>query len=167
MTDDPLRPESQQADGPADSQPSSTSEPRWWQRVVPVTALALGLAAAVAFLPGMDDEVELSTQRSAEPFVELFMITRPVSFCAKGRPKVRFRLQSHLTEVEELTYVVATDPKGRGKVHRKVGRVSLAPGDAQSRQLRIAAPVGGDYTVTVRLRGRPEMLRVHCAGGRS
>lgn len=165
MTDDELSPEQPEADAPAG--PPGTTPPRWWQRVVPVAALALALATAVAFLPGMDDEVELTTRRSAQPFVELFMLTRPARFCTPGRATVRFRLQSHLTRTEELTYVVATDPAGRGKVHRNVGRVTITPGEARSRQVRVVAPAGGHFTVTVRLRGRPEMLRVHCAGGRS
>jgi hypothetical protein len=137
--------------------------PRWWQRVVPVAGLALVMAAVAAFaLPGLDDELELSTSRQPQPFVELSLSGPPAKLCAGDEAaRVRFRVKSHLKERRRIGYIVTVRAKGR-EVSRKAARIRVGPGRARSVRTRAAAPAGAPYTVTVNLRHRPETVRVHC-----
>jgi hypothetical protein len=151
---------------PADPTPDEgTRAPRWWQRVVPVAGLALAMAATAAFaLPGLDDQLELSTSRQPQPFVELSLSGPPAKLCAGGEAaRVRFRVTSHLQELRRIGYTVSVSANGR-EVSRKAARIRIAPGRARSVRTRTAAPTAAPYTVTVNLRHRPETVRVHCAG---
>lgn len=138
--------------------------PRWWQRAVVVGGAAvIALTVAVTAVPGLADEVEVSTTRSAQPFVELFLTAPPKRACTQGT--VRFRVRSHLEEPTALRYVVAVITKS-DRV-RWPGEMNIEPDGERSARVRIPARIGDRYDVTVRLQGRPEMLRVHCGGGAS
>ena len=144
------------------------SEPRWWQRALPATVLA-GIAAtvAVATVPGLSDEIKLSTSRTPQPFVELFLGAPTDGACASDQPRLRFRVQSHLLDQQELTGTIAVDPEGAGQTVLTTGTLLIAPGEEKIRDVPIAAPASGAYTVTLSLTDRPETLRVHCDGGTS
>jgi hypothetical protein len=139
--------------------------PRWWQRVVPMTGLAVVGGVALVTLPGMGDQIDLSTSRQPQPFVELFLTTSGDTVCAKGPALVRFQVQSHLSDRQALTWTASLDPKGPGKTRRATGELTLAPGQSAIRLVRLKAPGDRSHTVTVRLNDRPEMLRIHCRGG--
>ena len=153
---------------PAQATPPTPGELRWWQRVVPLSGIAVVVLAVAAFaLPGLDDEIELSTRRSPQPFVELSLANRPAAVCADGSPRVRFGVQSHLDRRRTLRYRVAVDPAGPdGRTVVDRGRLRLAPGRAARVRTAVPAPAGTAYDVTVRLENRPERLRIHCEGSR-
>jgi hypothetical protein len=154
------------APGPEDTTPDEGARgPRWWQRVVPVAGLALVMAAAAAFaLPGLEDELELSTSRQPQPFVELFLSGPPARLCARGdAPYVRFGVKSHLPELRRIGYTISVRATGR-VVSRKAARIRIGPGKATSVRTRVTAPAAAPYAVTVNLRHRPETVRVHCPG---
>jgi hypothetical protein len=142
-----------------------TRGPRWWERLVPVAGLALALAAAAAFaLPGLEDELELSTGRQPQPFVELYLSGRPANVCAGGETaRVRFRVRSHLGEPRRIGYTISVTAKGR-EVSRRAAKMRIGPGRAKRVRTRVAAPAAAPYTVSVNLRHRPETVRVHCPG---
>ncbi|WP_435747067.1 hypothetical protein [Nocardioides sp. SYSU DS0663] len=139
---------------------------RWWQRAVPVTGLgAIVLVAAVLTLP--EREVELSTSRKPQPFVELFLTSRPDAACAGATATLRFRVVSHLERRRSIRYRVGVDPAGRrAETVRDRGRVRLAPGQARTVRVELPDPPSGAHDLTVRLRQRPELLRIHCTGTR-
>jgi len=151
---------------PADPTPDEgTRAPRWWQRVVPVAGLALALAATAAFaLPGLDDELQLSTSRHPQPFVELYLSGPPANLCARGEaPRVRFGVNSHLQQPRRIGYTISVSAQGQ-EVSREAARIRIRPGQARSVRTRVAAPAAAPYTVAVNLRHRPETVRVHCPG---
>ena len=144
------------------------SEPRWWQRALPATVLAgIAAAVAVATVPGLADELKLSTSRTPQPFVELVLSSPLDAACTSDQPRIRFRVQSHLLDQEELTGTIAVDPEGAGQTVLTTGTLLIAPGEEKIREVPIEPPASGAYTVTVSLADRPEMLRVHCDGGTS
>lgn len=137
---------------------------RWWQRAVPVTGLAaLALTAGVLALP--EQEIELSTSRKPQPFVELFLTGRPHASCAGDPATIRFRVVSHLERARTLRYRVAVDPAGprQATVHKR-GTVRLQPGQTRTRRVELPATPAGGHDLTVRLQQRPEQLRIHCDG---
>lgn len=137
---------------------------RWWQRVVPVVGLGcLGVAVAAATVPGLAEEIELSTSRQEQSFVELFLTTSADTLCGGEQAHVRFRVQSHLDRPRVLRHAITLDPS-RGPTTRRAVKVRVDPGEAHDAAVRIPTPEAGAYTVTVRLRGRPEVVRVHCPG---
>lgn len=133
--------------------------PRWHQRALPVTGLVVvGLAAAALTLP--DDEIELSTSRRPQPFVELYLTGSGDQVCDAER--LRFRMQSHLVRQRTVTYQVAVAAAGQPPTTREQGSLRLDPQEAKSVWTEVTAPSASAYTVTVELLGRPELLRVHC-----
>jgi hypothetical protein len=142
-----------------------TRGPRWWERLVPVAGLALALVAGAAFaLPGLDDELELSTSRQPQPFVELSLSGRPANLCAGGEaPRVRFRVTSHLPKHRRIGYTISVTAAG-GEMSREAATLRIGPGQAKSVRKQMVAPAAAPYTVTINLRHRPETVRVHCPG---
>jgi hypothetical protein len=139
---------------------------RWWQRAVPVTALAVLAAGATVALAGSNDEVRVSTSRQEQPFVELVLLQAPDRVCGKQVARVRFAVVSHLDAPETLRWRVAADPARKGrKTVARTGEVALDPEAARQQRVRVRAPRRGAYDVTVTLADRPETLRVHCEGG--
>ncbi len=148
--------------------------PRWWQRAVPASALAVVVAVAVALTGVPDRELELSTTRVPQTFLELELAVPRAAVCTGERARVRFRLTSRLAQAERLRWTVRLDRRGRGdggdrpKAVRSVrerGRVTVDPGAA--RQVRTSLPAPrAPYTVTVRIQDHPELLRLHCRGSR-
>jgi hypothetical protein len=152
---------------PVETAPEPEAGPtHWWQRLLPVSGIAAALLALVAVqLPGLGDEIELSTSRSPQPFVELSLVGRPDALCARRSPQVRFRIESHLRRARTLGYRIGVDPaRAREQAVRERGRTSIAPGEARSLSAEAVAPVGTAYDITVRVLHRPERLRVHCDG---
>lgn len=142
----------------------SDAPPRWWQRVLPVSALLVGLLAVAAVaLPGVRDQLALSATHRPEPYVELSLARTDTGVRDACGGVVAFDVTSHLRDDERLAYVVTV--VGRRTVQR-TGHVDLAPG--QTRPLRTELPrLPGRSVVTVRLRDRDQLLRVHCGGGAS
>lgn len=148
--------------------------PRWWQRAVPASALAVVVAVAVALTAVPDRELELSTTRVPQAFLELELAAPRASVCTGERARVRFRLTSRLAQAEQLRWTVRLDPlerSGRGdrpKARRPVrerGRAPVDPGAARLVRTSLPTP-RAPYTVTVRIQDHPELLRVHCRGSR-
>lgn len=142
---------------------------RWWQRAVPVTALvALAVAAGVLALP--DEEIELSTSRQPQEYVELSLDQRTGAVCAGRRDRPRalaFRLVNRTGGTRTLRYRVGIDPAGPAAEQvRRRGRVRLASGEESAVRLQVAATPTRAHTVTVRLAQRPEQLHVHCRAKR-
>src|SRR5512145_566062 len=88
----------------------SSRAPRLWQRAVPVTALAVAAAGLTLAFANDSDEVELSTSRIEQPFVELALTNDVSRVCGTRTAQVRFFLTSHLPAAEQLTWRVAVDP---------------------------------------------------------
>lgn len=140
----------------------------WWQRLLPVSGIAALVLALAAFVfPGLDDEIELSTSREPQPFVELYLTDRPAAVCAGDSAQIRFRVESHLQRRRPLRYRIGVDPAGRrAETVRERGTLRIAPGRTRSIRTQVAAPDRTGYDITVRLQRRPERLRVHCEGTR-
>lgn len=155
--------------GPQDSR-AGHPPARWWQRAVPVGVLvALALGVAVLALP--DDEIELSTSRLPQEYVELSLADEPPTVCgarADRRVPVRFRLVNHLESTQDFGYRVAVQRRGADAPERvrKRGRVRLAPGESALVRTRLARTPDRAHAVTIRLAHRPEHLRIHCRGQR-
>jgi hypothetical protein len=154
---------------PAPAGPAPATPTRWFQRVVPTSMLGL-LVVALAMLavPGVRDQVSLSTSHRAEPFVELYF-ARPSSgppvACVRRGDTVRvgFVVASHLQQAETIGYRVIVAPTGKhAKAMRKHGDVSVQPG--KSRQVSPSFPLrhGKHYAVTVRLPALHQLLRARC-----
>jgi hypothetical protein len=134
----------------------------WWQRAVPVTGFAaLAVTGALLMLP--EDQVEVSTSRSPQPFVELFLTHQPDKSCDADSATLRFRMVSHLQRTSTLRYRVAVDPAGSAKATvRERGKVRLDPGRTKTVRVDLPATPSGAHDITLRLQQRPEQLRIHC-----
>src|SRR5689334_2237371 len=85
---------------------------RWWQRVVPVSAVAVVAALAVVGLLGNDHEIALSTKRQPQEYVELVLTRSPATLCGPRSVLVEFAITSHLVETKDVRWQVAIDPAG-------------------------------------------------------
>jgi hypothetical protein len=151
----------------APEEPTRRPAPRWWQRALPVTGLALLLTSLVVVLGQSDEQIRLSTTRQEQPFVELALTRSPLQLCGARRPLLRFSVVSHLPAAETLRFTVAADPALAGqKRFARRAAVQIAPGATRSLRTRLVAPARGAYDVAVRIQDRPEALRVHCAATR-
>lgn len=140
--------------------------PRWWQRAAPTAVLAV-LALTVAALALPEEEIELSTSRKPQPFVELAMTRTAPEVCAGDRARVDFEVTSRLQDAQRLAWTVSTAPLGTTThAAEERGAVRLRPGAARRVSVRMPTPPL-PYDVTVRLKDRPELLRVHCRKERS
>ncbi len=148
--------------------------PRWFQRVLPVTALGVALIGVVALLvPAFREQVELSTSQQSQPYVELYFQhtagkTAQAVCTAKGTSaQVRFVVASHLQKREAVAYRISMGPTAKGaKAQRRAGAVRVTPGTAVEVRKSFALPRKG-YTVSVSLPALGQQLRAHCPGRRS
>ncbi len=148
---------------------------RWFQRVLPMTGLAVALVALLALVwPAFRAEVALSTSRQPQPYVELYFprlgpTGAPVTCLRRGGSvQVWFVVASHLERTERLAFRVRLDPRGAGeRPLRSAGSVSVAPDDPRGVRRTFDLPRGTGYTVTVALPSLDQQLRAHCRGGRS
>jgi hypothetical protein len=139
---------------------------RWYQRVLPVTALALVVVALGALVvPGFRHQLALSASHRTEPYVELFF-ARPASgvpvVCSSsgGTARVTFAVTSHLADTERLDYDVVVDGV------RQDGTVTVEPGRT-AQVTRFLGNAEDPYEVSVRLPAVDERLRAHCPGAGS
>jgi hypothetical protein len=153
----------QHAEAPESAEPARPM--RWWQRVVPVSAVAVLAALAVVALLGQDDQIALSTKRQPQEYVELVLSRGHATVCGPRAAQVDFAVTSHLVGTQDLRWQVAVDPAGAAPARTKQGSVSVPPEVTRGVRLRMKAPRKA-YDLTVTLPGRPELLRVHCEGAR-
>jgi hypothetical protein len=147
--------------------------PRWFQRVFPVTGLAIVLVTLAALVvPAFRDQVELSTSRQSEPYVELYFAHsaapdgQAVCTVKAGKAVVRFVIGSHLAKEQPVAYRVAVDPTAPGvKTSRATQSVRVAP-DASATVTKLFALPRKGYTVSVSLPALGQQLRAHCPGQR-
>ena len=147
--------------------------PRWFQRVLPVTGLALALVAlATLLVPAFRDQMELSTSRQPEPYVELYFARsaapngQAVCTAQGGRAVVRFVVGSHLAKEQSVAYRVVVDPVAKGvPTSRARGSVRVDPGASAPVTKALVRPRRG-YTVSVSLPALGQQLRAHCPGQR-
>lgn len=158
----------------ADTDPQQdAARTRWFQRVLPVTGLAVLLALAALAVPPLRHQVELSVSRQPQPYVELYFArqTGPVAqaTCLRRGTTVgvRFVIASHLEHHQAVAYRVALDPAGKGRTVRKTGRADTFPQRAVEVRKTFTLPRRKGYTVTVSLPALDQQLRARCAGGRS
>lgn len=139
---------------------------RWYQRVLPVTALAVAAVALGALVvPGVRHQLALSASHRTEPYVELYF-ARPASgvpvACSSsgGTARVAFAVTSHLDDAERLDYDVVVDGV------RQAGSVRVEPGRT-TQVTRFLGSAEDPYEVSVRLPSVGEQLRAHCPGAGS
>ena len=157
---------------PEDADPAPEARaPRWFQRVLPTTALGVALlGAAVLVVPGFRDQMVLSVTHRPESYVELYfgartVPARPVGCVRRGASAVvRFTVASHLRDDEPVAYRVAADPAGAVAAHHRRGRVQLAAGAAREVRTSFRVPRGTRYRVSVDLPAFGQSLRADCGG---
>ncbi|HYF71639.1 MAG TPA: hypothetical protein VD864_02395 [Nocardioides sp.] len=136
---------------------------RWYQRVLPVTALVLALVALAALASsGFRHQLALSASHRTEPYVELAFpraASGPPVVCSSsaGTVRVEFEVTSHLEDAEELGYDLVVDGV------RERGSVTVEPGET-ARVTRFLGSAEDRYRVSVRLPSVDERLRAHCPG---
>ena len=137
---------------------------RWWSRVVPVTALAVGLVAVLALLvPGVRGQLALSATHQPQQYVGLAFARTPagtVTTCATGggRLQVAFDVISHLDRPRELTYTVAVPGQER------TGSVTVDPGETARVTRSVELPRARHFEVSVELPDAGRQLLAHCPG---
>lgn len=143
----------------------SETPPRWWQRVLPVTGLALvTLAVAALLVPDVRQQVLLSATHQPQEYVALSFARDaaglPVTCAVQGREvRVRFVVSSQLREPDRVGYVVVVT--ARGAEHRQPGHVRLDPG--QVARVTEQLPLASDrYAVDVRLTGLDQHIHARC-----
>ena len=146
---------------------ASTERPaRWYQRVLPVCALALVVVALAALVaPGFRHQLALSASHRTDPYLELSFTDAAkgsAALCATDGRKVRvdFTIDSHLEDSQDVEYAVST-----GK-DDTVDSLPLAPGESGDISVLLAHPAG-EYDVVVRLTGTDQLLTAHCGGATS
>lgn len=160
---------------PAAPEPETPAARRWFQRVLPVTGLALLVVALAALVvPSFRDQVKLSISRQTQPYAELYFARRtgPVAqaVCLRqgSTVGVRFVIASHLEKNQAVAYRVTVDPATKGRrALRKAGSTSTTPDTAREVRTTFALPRREPYTLTVTLPALHEQLRAHCPGVRS
>ena len=148
---------------------SATPTARWFQRVLPTSVLGvLVLVLAVLLVPGVRQQVTLSTSHRPEPYVELYFAHPAAGHhmaCLRRGSTVRvgFVIASHLERRQTVAYR-ATVKRARhaSRVLHKAGTTRVAPGDARTMRPGFALPPGHAYTVTVRLPALHQQLRARC-----
>ena len=135
---------------------------RWWSRVVPVTALAVGLVALLALLvPGVRHQLALSASHEPQPYVGLAFGRgedgNVVTCDTVGKHvRVAFDVTSNLDETTDLAYVVTVAG------HRQPGTVTVDPGDTESVVRDLARPARDSYEIRVELPGEDREVFAHC-----
>ena len=155
---------------------SGTHRPtRWYQRVVPVTTLALALVAiAAAVVPGFAAQLEESLTRQHASYVELYfdqpMAATTQTACQRRGPsvRVRFVVESHLRANQRIAYRVRLQPLGKDDPGlRQAGKLTVSPGEAAVVRRTFRLPTGRPYVVRVHLPALDQHLRIRCGAGRS
>lgn len=134
----------------------------WYRRVVPVTALAVGLVAVLALLlPGVRHQLALSASHQPQQYVVLAFgrtSTGNVVTCAHDHHRVRvtFAVGSHLSEPRDLPYVVT--------VHgdRRTGTVTVDPGRTERVTRMLASPRVRRFEVRVELPTEDREVHASC-----
>ena len=140
---------------------------RWYQRVLPVSALALVVVALLALVfPGVREQVALSATHEPEQYVALSFgraADGTVVVCTGSRAavKVRFAVESHLADGKELAYEIGVGDKSR------TGTVKVDPGETVVVTRAVPRPGDESFDVTVRLPGADQQVLAHCDGARS
>jgi len=162
----------QHEDAPEQETPDA---PRWYQRVLPVSAAAVVLLAIIAFVvPAFRDQIALSVSRQSQPYVELYFAP---STAANGQAVctrkgsavlVRFVVASHLDRRQAIAYRVTVDPVGKSaRPMRKAGSGRVTPGTSPEVRSSFAVPRRLGYAVSVTLPAFGQELRARCEGRRS
>lgn len=161
---------------PEDTAPARGAEatPRWYQRVLPVTALVVGLVAVASLVwPDFRDQVSLSASRQGQPFVELYFAPARsqtgLAVCtSRGAvARVRFVVASHLAERQPVAYRVSVDPTAKGeRTQRRGGSVQITPDTSVQVTKSFSLP-RGRHTISVRLPGLDQQLLARCPGRRT
>jgi hypothetical protein len=166
----PLPPDEDPVDTPDQTGPdSATPTPRWFQRVLPTSVLGvLVLVLATLLVPGVRQQVSLSTSHRPEPYVELYF-ARPssghhVACVRRGKTvKVGFVIASHLERRQTIAYRATVRRSGHGsRVLHNAGATRVTPGTTRTVRPTFALRPGHAYTVTVRLPALHQQLRARC-----
>lgn len=137
--------------------------PHWYRRVLPVTALAVGLVALLALaVPGVRDQIELSASHQQQEYVALSFAraadgTVPVCTRDRGEVSVTFTVTSGLRETRTLDYVLTVGAT------RLTGAVSVDPGESVHTTHVVDRPAKR-FDVVVRLPGADREVLAHCGG---
>ena len=138
----------------------------WYRRVVPVTALVVGLVAALALLfPGVRHQIALSASHQPQQYVELAFGRAPsgtVPTCATDRGKVHvsFEVTSHLADPRDVSYVVSVAG------HQHPGYVTVDPGETAGVTGIFDRPKRDTYEVRVELPDEGRQVFAHCGATR-
>ena len=162
-----------QQDAPEQHAPAA---PRWFQRVLPVTAIAVGLVAlATLVVPAFRDQVELSVSRRPQPYVELYFARTPSPATAQAvctrrgsSVRVQFVVASHLQREQTVAWRIAVAPDAKGaRVQHRAGSVRTSPATSTEVRKAFTVPRRKGYTVSVRLPALDQQLRARCPGRHS
>ena len=139
--------------------------PRWYRRVLPVTALAVGLVALVAVLvPGVRDQVALSASHQQQEYVALSFARSadgavPVCGGSPAELTVVFTVDNARSAQRIVDYVVVA-----GDV-RRTGTVAVDPGQTADVTQVLPRPAR-DFELAVRLPDEGREVLAHCRGTR-
>ncbi|GAA4376444.1 hypothetical protein GCM10023146_31930 [Nocardioides caricicola] len=139
--------------------------PHWYRRVLPLTALAVGLVALLAALfPGVRDQMALSASHQPQEYVALSFArssdgTVPVCGGSRTELTVSFTVDNAMSDVRTFDYVVTA-----GDV-RRTGTVAVDPGETADVTQVLARPAR-DFDLAVRLPGADREVLAHCRGAR-
>ena len=136
----------------------------WYRRVLPVTALAVGVVALLALVfPGVGQQVALSTTHVPQEYVAL-SFTRgsggTVDPCARSGKDVlvSFTIDSELSEARNLDYVVTVGDA------RRTSTIVIEPGETTRMTETVRHPSRDKYAVSVRLPGADREISARCPG---
>lgn len=137
--------------------------PHWYRRVLPVTALAVGLVAVLALLvPGVRDQVRLSATHQQQEYVALSFSrshagTVPVCGGSRGEVTVAFTVDGELPSERKYRYVVTAGDE------RRTGSVTVGEGSTVDVTEAFPRP-DHDFDVAVALPGADREVHAHCRG---
>lgn len=135
----------------------------WYRRVLPVTALAVGLVALLALVfPGVRQQVALSASHQPQEYVALSFARDPagtVPVCGRSGKDVlvSFAIDSQLQRARTVEYVVTV-----GAV-RRVGTLVIEPGET-TRMTEVVKRPRGRFPVSVSLPDLDRRILAHCQG---
>jgi hypothetical protein len=137
----------------------------WFRRVVPVTALAVGLVAVLALLlPGFRHQLALSATHEPQRYVGLAFgrsAAGTVMTCSRaaGDARVAFDVTSHLEDSLDVRFLLTVAG------HRRTGSVTVAPGETVHVTRVVERLRRTAYEVHVALPGEDREVFAHCGGG--
>jgi hypothetical protein len=137
----------------------------WFRRVVPVTALAVGLVAILALLlPGVRHQLALSATHEPQRYVELAFgrsAAGTVATCSRTAREARVELDitSHLEDSRDVRFVLTVAGQ------RHPGSVTVAPGETVHVTRVVDRPRRRAYEVHIALPGEDRAVFAHCGGG--